>query len=533
VPVPLQPPTTLPGKRGQAQAEYSPSQSPFPRPSDNETVLGGWQGHTRELDWCIFGSNPSDLLATRSLPSGAFPMSLGLRIRLSIMMFLQYYVWGIWLPMLAQRLGKNDLKLDPEAIGWIFTVYGFGSILGPFILGQLADRYFSTERVMAAAHFLGGLLLIGTAYATTSVSIFILLFFYCNLYMPTMGLSNSITFRSLGEENQGHFPSIRFWGTIGWIAAGLSFAAYLDYKNLSFYQSIFDLLGLHDRFVSLLGWWNANIVPSLESFHKWKYVGEPRFRDCLRVPGVVSIFYGLYCLTLPHTPPTPAKSTDPIDKKSAVLESLELLRFPSFAVLVFVTGLVGIMLAFYFACENTFLESVGIDPKNTGAYMTIGQIAEALVIVLVPLSVAKLGVKKTMLIGAGAWALRFGLSAYGKPQWLMISTIGLHGFAFGFFFVVAQMYVDRAATGDIKASAQNLLIFVIYGLGTIVGSAITGRIRKAFTTVVNDVPTENWSGIWFGPFVLTLVCMLIFALFFKEGEIARSVERTAEEPALS
>ena len=208
-------------------------------------------------------------------------------------------------------------------------------------------------------------------------------------------------------------------------------------------------------------------------------------------PGVVSILYGLYCLTLPHTPPSPAgrdaRLRPAIDKQSAVLESLELLRIRSFAVLVFVTGLVGIMLAFYFACENFFLEAIGIDPKNTGAYMTFGQVAEAFIILLVPISVAKLGVKRTMLIGAGAWALRFGLSAYGQPQWLMIATIGLHGFAFGFFFVVAQMYVDRAASGDIKASAQNLLIFVIYGLGTIVGSAISGWSARGSRTVVEGV----------------------------------------------
>jgi MFS family permease len=194
--------------------------------------------------------------------------------------------------------------------------------------------------------------------------------------------------------------------------------------------------------------------------------------------------------------------------------------------------------------------------------MTIGQVAEALLIVFVPLAVAKFGVKKTMLIGASAWALRFGLSAYGQPQWLMISTIGLHGFAFGFFFVVAQMYVDRAASADIKASAQSLLIFVIYGLGTIIGSAVTGVIRNAFTVKTfeivssageHDIVTvtggalfikgstvpilvqsvEVWRWIWFGPFILTLICMLIFALFFKEGEIARSVEKTAEEPVMS
>src|SRR5262249_26011743 len=155
--------------------------------------------------------------------------------------------------------------------------------------------------------------------------------------------------------------------------------------------------------------------------------------------------------------------------------------------------------------------AVGIKPTETGAYMTIGQIAEVVVMVFVPLAVSKLGVKKTMLIGAGAWALRFGLSAYGQPLWLMVATIGLHGFAFGFFFVVAQMYVDRAASKDIKASAQNLLVFIIYGIGTIVGSVLTGSVRQMYTEVVNGAPQENWHKIWLGPFVLTLICMLIFA----------------------
>lgn len=464
-------------------------------------------------------------------------MSLGLRARLSLMMFLQYYVWGIWLPMLAQRLGKNDLNLDEREIGWIFTVYGFGAIIGPFILGQLADRYFSTERVMASAHFVGGLLLIAAAYVTTFWPIFILLFVYCNLYMPTMALSNSISFRSLGESNQGYFPSIRLWGTIGWIAAGLSFAAYLDYNKLSFYQSFFDVLGQHGAFESFLAFWRGSVVPLLKPVFALPLVGEPSFRDCPRVSGVFSLIYALYCLTLPHTPPVPAKETDPLDKRSAVLESLELMRFRSFAVLVIVAGLIGIMLAFYFACENYFLEAIGVDPTQTGAYMTIGQIAEVLVMMLVPLSVSRLGVKKTMLTGAGAWALRFGLSAIGYPFWLMISTIALHGFAFGFFFVVAQMYVDRAASKDIKASAQSLLIFVVYGQGTILGSVLTGYVRRYFTEEINGVKVENWHGIWMGPFLLTLICMLIFALFFKDEEIGEIMDeartKTEHSPVLS
>jgi MFS family permease len=135
------------------------------------------------------------------------------------------------------------------------------------------------------------------------------------------------------------------------------------------------------------------------------------------------------------------------------------------------------------------------------------------VMAFVPFTVAKLGVKNTMLIGAGMWALRFGLSMIGQPQWLMISTIGLHGFCFGFFFVVAQMYVDRAASEDIKASAQNFLIFLIYGIGTIVGSVLSGVLR--------DILGNNWTAIWTGPFVLTLICMAAFALLFKAEEIRK------------
>ena len=410
-------------------------------------------------------------------------MSFGVRVRLSAMMFLQYYVWGIWLPMLAFRIGEGagGLHLTERQQGLIYTVYGFGAILGPFVLGQLADRYFATEKVLAFCHLVGGGLLIGAAYAESFWPLFILLFLYCNLYMPSMGLTNSITFRNVGEAR---FPGIRLWGTIGWIVAGLSFAAYLSSGEVAAMRPIFDA------------------------------VGKPSARDCLRVAGIVSFMYGLFCFALPHTPPVPADAADPIEKKSAVLESLALMRNRSFAVLVVVASLIGIMLAFYFACENFFLQSIGTRPERVGAYMTIGQFAEVVVMALVPAAVARFGFKWTMILGASAWALRFGLSVIGRPWWLMITTIGLHGFCFGFFFVAAQMYVDRAASRDIKASAQNLLVFLIYGVGTIVGSLLTGEVRSRFG--------GDWSRIWAGPFVLTVVCILAFAALFRETDEIRT-----------
>jgi nucleoside transporter len=432
-------------------------------------------------------------------------MSFGLRVRLSIMMFLQYYVWGIWLPMIAQRIGSGEGGLDfsPRQQGLIFTVYGFGAIIGPFVLGQLADRYFATEKVLAFCHLVGAGLLLAAAYAENFWVLFVLLFVYCNLYMPSMGLTNSITFRNTTEEK---FAGIRLWGTLGWIAAGLSFAAYLSSRDSSVMQPLF------------------------------RYVGTPGPRDCLRVAGIVSFFYGFYCFLLPHTPPVSAKEADPTgsefgtgastalaqltgepEKRSAFLESLQLMRNSSFAILVIVAGLIGIMLAFYFACENFFLQAIGTKKDLVGGYMTIGQIAEVVIMVLVPPAVARFGYKKTMIIGASAWALRFGLSVIGQPWWLMIATIGLHGFCFGFFFVVAQMYVDRMASADIKASAQNLLIFIIYGIGTIVGSLLTGEVRSYYG--------EDWSKIWMGPFILTVLCILAFAAFFHEGDVAKPTER--------
>ena len=412
-------------------------------------------------------------------------MSLGLRIKLSVMMFLQYFVWGLWLPALYQRLGSNGLDLGNTRIAWISAAYGIGSIVAPFLVGQVADRYFATEKVMAFAHFFGGLLLIASAYATTFWPLFLLLLLYCSLYMPTMALSNSISFRSMGEGNQNSFPLIRMFGAIGWIAAGFFYAGYL----------------------------NAGDLPSFRGFYGLSWVGPPTNRDCLRLAGFVSLFYGIYCLFLPHTPPTPVAVDSPsrlpgAKKRSAMLEVLGLLRDRSFASLIVVSGLIGIMLAFYFQQENPFLEAIGISVKDITMYMSFGQVAETLLIGLVPLSVAKFGVKNTMMIGAGAWALRFGISAIGTPKWLMISTIGLHGFCFGFFFVVAQMYVDKAAGEDIKASAQNFFVFVVYGLGTVIGNLLAGKIRDEFGT--------NWRMVWGFPFGLTLLCLVFFALCFRD-----------------
>lgn len=212
------------------------------------------------------------------------------------------------------------------------------------------------------------------------------------------------------------------------------------------------------------------------------------------------------------------------------------MRNRSFAVLITVTGLVGIMLAFYFGCENFFLSTIGIEETQVVKYMTIGQWAELGLMFLVPIAVLKLGIKNTMIIGAAAWAIRFGLSAIGQPQWLMVATIALHGFAFGFFFVPAQMYVDRAASEDIKATAQNFLVFVVYGLGTILGSILSGELRGRFLVSKIDpltgksIMVTNWFAVWIGPTILTILCIIVFALLFRE---TTKITKPAAEPELN
>ncbi|GIW87079.1 MAG: MFS transporter [Isosphaeraceae bacterium] len=419
-------------------------------------------------------------------------MNASVIARLLIMMFLQYFVWGIWLPILPLKL--SDIGLSANQTALIMTTYGFGSILGPFVLGQLADRYFAAERVVSLAHIIGGLLLIVASGMSQFWPLFLLMFLYCNLYMPTMGLTNAIAFKGLGEGNEKYFAWIRNMGAVGWIVAGLFFAWYLN-----------------------------TFKPTLAL--------EP-----LRFAGWVSIAYGVYCLFLPHTPPTRvtqaveasgdlaerASDLSPLKppvKRSAVAESLELLNNRSFAVLVATAGLIGIMLAFYFGAESLFLKHIGVAENDIGGWMTLGQIVEMIVTLFVPLAITQLGFKTTMIIGAAFWAARFGISILGQPTWLMLATITFHGFCFGFFFVVAFIFVDKAAPADIRSTAQNLLVFVVYGVGTVIGNLIVGPLRTAFG--------DNWAAIWAGPFVLTTLALLAFAALFRPDEIGETRELSA------
>jgi nucleoside transporter len=435
-------------------------------------------------------------------------MNPATRIKLSVMMFLQYAIWSVWALMLVPHLA--ELKMSESSIGLIMACGGLGSIFGPFIMGQLADRYFATEKVLAFCHLTGGFLLIAASYFTSFWPIFLLMLVYCSLYFPTVGLTNSLTFRALGEEHASLFAPIRLWGTIGWLLATFLVGLYLDLSSTT--------------------------TPVLKPF--FDLVGEPGKYEVLRIPGLISLAFGLYCFALPHTPPiagTGPKAAAQLDelvelagdtpsavpKKSAFIESLELMKDRSFAILLLVSGIFGFALYYYFQCEGRFLPAVGSNSNKVGIQMTLGQVGEMTSMALVPFMVGRFSMKWTMALGGLAYVVMFALNLLGQPWALMVGVNILHGFCFGFLFVVASMYVDKAASADIKASAQSLFVFVVYGLFNVVGNVGAGYIR--------DLLLPNWTAIWAIPLVVTAVFLLVFVALFREESVIEPEHKV--EPA--
>jgi len=264
---------------------------------------------------------------------------------------------------------------------------------------------------------------------------------------------------------------------------------------------------------------SSDKAPLLKPF--FDLVGEPQKLEVLRIPGLISLVFGLYCFVLPHTPaagPAPATAAP---KKSAFLETLELMKDRSFAVLLVVSGFFGFALYYYFQCEGRFLPHVGSSSIYVGTQMTIGQIGELTSMAMVPFLVGRIGMKWTMSLGGLAYVAMFALKMLGQPWALMVAINILHGFCFGFLFVVAQMYVDKAASADIKASAQSLFVFVVYGLFNVVGNVGAGYIR--------DLLLPNWVAIWAIPLVVTVVSLLVFVAFFREEKIIQPEPKV--EPA--
>jgi nucleoside transporter len=386
------------------------------------------------------------------------------------MMFLQYAIWGAWAPVLSSYL-INDLGYNGVQVGVIYALLPLATIISPFIGGQVADRYFSSEKVIAFLQLSGGALLLVVSRVTDYDVMVLLMFVYCLLYAPTLALTNSIAMVNL-EDSEEQFGKIRVWGTLGWIAAGLM----------------------------LTGWRSAAqdaAVPIVQG-------------DTLFLAGVISVVMGLLSFSLPHTPARKEGM-----KPWAFLESMKMLKARDFAIFVGITFVVATELEFYYILTAPFLisDKIGVSEVNVPAVMTIAQVAEIFVMAfLLSYFLKKYGMRRTLTIGVIAWPIRYIIFAIGSPVWLVIASLMLHGFCYVFFFVAAFIYVDKVAPADIRASAQSLIAIVALGFGRFLGSLFAGWIKTVFTTGTET----NWTGVFLVPCALTVVAALAFLLFFRE-----------------
>lgn len=397
------------------------------------------------------------------------------RYQLSFMMFLNFFIWGAWFVTLGTFLGINLTASGGESAR-VFSTQSWGAIIAPFIIGLIADRYFNAEKILGVLH-LAGAFLMYRMYSAPDVSVFYpYVLVYMILYMPTLALVNSISFRQMNNPEK-EFPRIRVWGTIGWIVAGLliSFAFHWDSEE--------------------------NAASGL-------------LKNTFIMASIGSLILGIFSFTLPKTPPAVDRSKKVKVSEILGLDALKLLKDKNFAIFFIAAILICIPLAFYYQYAHPYLSEAGL--KNPTGMMSIGQISEAFFLLLIPVFFTRFGFKKTILIGMIAWALRYALFAYGDAgalAFMFITAIALHGVCYDFFFVVGQIYTDQKAGPKYKSSAQGLITLATYGVGMLMGFEIAGYIADAFKDAAGG---SDWKTIWLIPAGIAVVVAILFILLFNE-----------------
>ena len=384
--------------------------------------------------------------------------------RLSLMMLLQYFIWGAWYVTMGTYM-STFLQSTGVQIGAAYSALAIATMISPFFIGLVADRFFAAQRIMGVLHLGGGLLLyLATTVGNNSAFYWIVLI-YSLLYMPTIALSNSIAFHQMTDPGK-QFPWIRVFGTLGWILAGL-----------------------------MIGF--LSIEKSSSTFY---------------MAASASLALGFISFILPNTPPK-GKDVNATASSSLGTEAFVLFKDKPYLIFFIAAILVCIPLSFYYGFANVFLNELGME--NAASKMILGQVSEGVFILAIPFLFNSIGVKKMLLLGMAAWLLRYVCFAFGNIDtnlWMLYAGIILHGICYDFFFVTGYMYTEKKAGEKIKNAAQGLFTFATYGLGMVIGTTFSGFTADYYT----EGGVHQWQEIWSVPAYIALAVMIYFILFFKE-----------------
>jgi len=388
-----------------------------------------------------------------------------LYFKLSTLFFLQFFIWGSWYVTMGTYL-LETLQFDGREVGLIYGTTAIAATVSPFILGSLSDRIFATEKLLSLLHFTGGLVMFWVSTFDQFLWFYPVLIFYALLYVPTFALASALSFRHI-QNTSRQFPRVRVWGTVGWILVGLII-------------SYFDL--------------ETTAVP-------------------MRISAGASLFQALFCLQLPHTPPQATQERRTL-KDFLGPEVIALLQKPSFAVLIASLVLISIPSGFYYTFTNSFLTQIGVE--DAAGTMSIGQGSEIILMLLMPWFFVRMSFKWIIGLGLFFWGIRYAFFAYGNAEeliWMLYLGILLHGAAYSFSFLTAQIYIDRIVPPHVKGAAQGFITLVTLGIGALIGSYIAGETVRQLTLPNGQ---QNWEVIWLVPTIIGLIVTVLFALFFRE-----------------
>lgn len=399
------------------------------------------------------------------------------KAKLSIMMFLEFFIWGGWFVTLGTFL-VNTIGADGVQTGNAYSTQSWGAIIAPFIIGLIADRYFNAEKILGVLHIIGAILLYLMGSAENFSVFYPYVLGYMIAYMPTLALVNSVSFNQM-KDTAKEFPQIRVWGTVGWIIAGL-----------------------------LISWLNWDSEQG---------VANGLLRNTFYMTAAASLALGILSFFLPATPPKYDRNKKLSISEILGLDALKLLNDRNYLFFFIASILICIPLAFYYQHTNLFLTELGFsDPTGK---QTMGQVSEALFILALPVFLKRYGIKITLIVGMAAWCLRyilFGFGDVGQNSWMIILGIILHGVCYDFFFVSGQIYTDSKAGPQIKSAAQGLITLATYGLGMLIGFRVAGELLDA--NVLTD-GGHNWYEIWQFPAAFALGVGVLFLIFFRNEKI--------------